>query len=82
MVKRNVPIDSFELAVVLTDVGIVSGAYIGLGKNKRVVILEDGYGDYAERSNKYIQSHLFNLTDWQGYFVSKWDMQIQHIIFR
>lgn len=71
LVSKYVDINQYEIAVVLTDVGIVSGAFIGLGEEKRIVILEDGMGDYAERPKGYIRKHLFNPFDIQGYLVAK-----------
>lgn len=71
LIKRYVPYDDFELAVVLTDVGIVSGAFICMGQEKRTVILEDGMGDYASRPKGYIFKHLLNPYDIQGFLVAK-----------
>lgn len=71
LISKYVNIDQYEIGVVLTDVGIVSGAFIGLGQEMQIVILEDGMGDYAERPKGYIRKHLFNPFDIQGYLVAK-----------
>lgn len=70
-ISKYVNVDKYKIAVVLTDVGIVSGAFVGLGEEKRVIILEDGMGDYADRPKGYIRKHLFNPYDIQGYLVAK-----------
>lgn len=70
-VSKYIDFDQYEIAVVLTDVGIVSGAFVGLSREKKTVILEDGMGDYADRSKGYIKRHLFNPYDIQGYLVAK-----------
>lgn len=71
IIKRYLLDIDYDLAVVLTDVGIISGAFIGLSKKKRTIILEDGMGDYAERPKGYILKHLSNAYDWQGFLVAK-----------
>ncbi len=71
LISKYVNIDQYEIGVVLTDVGIVSGAFIGLGQEMQIVILEDGMGDYAERPKGYIRKHMFNPFDIQGYLVAK-----------
>ena len=71
IVGQYVNIDNYDIAVVLTDVGIVSGAVIGVADEKEVVILEDGMGDYADRPKDYLRKHILNPFDWQGYFVAK-----------
>lgn len=71
LIKKYLPDTNYDLAVVLTDVGIVSGAFIGLSKKKKTVILEDGMGDYADRPKGYLLKHITNAYDWQGFFVAK-----------
>lgn len=61
---------NFDTAVVLTDVGFISGLFLTLGKEKQVVILEDGMGDYMERKYSNIFSHFHNFFDVQGFFLS------------
>lgn len=63
-------IDDYEEIVVLTDHGLVASAFIGLSKEKNIVILEDGKGDYMHRSNKNILQHLFSPFDWKGFLIA------------
>lgn len=70
LLGKYVKDEDYDIAVVLTDVGIVSGAFICMGDEKEIVILEDGMGDYFERTNKCLLKNLFNLYDWQGFFVA------------
>lgn len=67
---RKINLNDYDEIVVLTDVGVISGAFIGLGREKRVIILEDGYGDYARRTYSNIFSHFFNINYWQGLILS------------
>ena len=60
----------FDTAVVLTDVGFVSGMFCLFGKEKEIVILEDGVGDYLERKYSNIFSHAHNFFDVQGFVLS------------
>ena len=71
LVGKYINDEEYDIAVVLTDVGIVSGAFIALSDEKRVVILEDGMGDYFERSNRSLLKNLFNPYDWQGFLLAK-----------
>ncbi len=71
MVSKYTKFEDYDIAVVLTDVGIVSGAFIGLSAEKKTVILEDGMGDYADRPKGYLWKHFFNPYDWQGFLVAK-----------
>ena len=38
LVKKYVNIEDYDTVVVLTDIGVVTGAFIGLGKYKNIVI--------------------------------------------
>ena len=60
----------FDTAVILTDVGFVSGMFCQLGKEKEIVILEDGMGDYVQRKWSNIFSHFYNFFDFQGFLLS------------
>ncbi len=60
----------FDTAVILTDVGFVSGMFCQLGKEKEIVILEDGTGDYLTRKWSNIFSHFHNFFDFQGFLLS------------
>lgn len=70
-IKQYVSLDEYDVTVVLTDVGIISGMFIGVSKEHRTVILEDGMGDYAARPWNYLLKHWRNLYDWQGFLVAK-----------
>ena len=60
----------FDAAVILTDVGFISGMFCLLADHKDVVILEDGMGDYINRKYSNIFSHLHNFFDLQGFMLS------------
>lgn len=60
----------FDTAVVLTDVGFISGMFLSLGTKKEIVILEDGMGDYIDRKYSNIFSHFHNFFDVQGFILS------------
>ncbi len=60
----------FDTAVILTDVGFISGLFCLFGKEKEIVILEDGMGDYINRKYSNIFSHIHNFFDVQGYLLS------------
>ena len=60
----------FDTAVILTDVGFISGLFCLFGKEKEIVILEDGMGDYIDRKYSNIFSHFHNFFDIQGFLMS------------
>lgn len=62
---------NYDLAVVPTDVGMLCGAFIAQGKEKEVVILEDGIEDYLERKSGHILKHLNNVNEIAGYLLAK-----------
>lgn len=66
----DVDVDAFDRLVVMTDVGLISGMVVSLGKHKDVVIMEDGTGDYYERTYSQIRHHLNKSDMWQGMLVS------------
>lgn len=70
MADSYVDTDDYDEVVVLTDVGLVSGLFVGLSKSKKVVIMEDGTGDYLERTSKNILKHLFSAVDWKGFILA------------
>lgn len=71
LLNQYVNIDEYKKIVVMTDVGFVSGACLALGAEKSVVVLEDGVGDYVERTNRNLVRNITNLYDWQGYLMAK-----------
>ena len=60
----------YDEIVVLCDYGVVSGACCALGKEKEVVILEDGIGDYGERPRFIPLSKIWSFFYWQGFFLA------------
>ncbi len=68
--ENYVSLDDYDELVVMTDVGLVTGLAIGLGSQKRVVITEDGVGDYLYRSYKNLFKDFFSLHNWKGFLLS------------
>lgn len=60
----------YDTFVVIADVGVVSGACIALGSEKRVIILEDGLSDYANRPFFIPWKKIRSVNAWQGFFLS------------
>ena len=60
----------FDTAVVLTDVGLVSGLFLTLAPEKEIIILEDGMGDYEAREWKNILKNFTRFYDIQGFLLS------------
>ena len=60
----------FDTAVVLTDVGLVSGLFLTLAPEKEIIILEDGMGDYEAREWKNIFKSFSRFYDVQGFILS------------
>lgn len=71
IVGNYVNLDDYDELVVLTDSGIVSGACMALGKEKKVVILEDGTGDYFKRTTYFQKDGKVNIFQVQGYLLAK-----------
>ena len=68
--NNYVNIDEYDEINVMTDVGLVSGLAVGLSSQKKVVITEDGVGDYEVRKYKNVFSEFFTLHTWKGVFLS------------
>ena len=68
--SQYVNIDDYDELVVICDVGIVTGACIALGKEKKVVILEDGTGDYIPRYRFMNKTQLKSLYCWQCFLLA------------
>lgn len=60
----------FDTAVVLTDVGFISGLFLTLAPEKEIIILEDGMGDYELRKYINIFKRIRNLFEIQGFCLS------------
>lgn len=71
ILNRYVNLDEYDELVVIADVGIISGACVALGKEKQVIILEDGLSDYGERPQWIPRSKWKSSYSWQGFFLSK-----------
>ena len=65
--NKYVNIDEYDEINVMTDVGLVSSLAIGLGSQKEVVIMEDGVGDYLNRSYTNLFKEFFHLHTWKGF---------------
>lgn len=69
-IKKFIGEYDFDIAVVLTDVGFVSGLFLTLAPEKEIVILEDGMGDYEARKYGNILKRYKNLFELQGFCLS------------
>lgn len=70
LVNSYVNVNEYDEIVVIADVGIVSGACVALGCEKKVVILEDGIGDYGIRPRWISKEKMKSLYNWQGFFLA------------
>lgn len=70
LVNSFVDVSKYEEIVVLTDHGFISSAFIGLSNRKKIIILEDGKGDYMLRKNSNIFHHMFSFFDWKGFLMA------------
>ena len=71
LLKEYVSIDDYDEIVIIADVGIVSGACVSLGQEKKVVILEDGINDYSCRSKWIPKNKIKSLYAWQGFIMAR-----------
>lgn len=71
ILNKYVNLDEYDELVVIADVGIISGACVALGKEKQVIILEDGLSDYGKRPQWIPRSKWKSSYSWQGFFLSK-----------
>ena len=70
VISKYVKIDNYDKLVVLTDYTILAGMFLLFGKEKEVVILEDGIGDYRERKVSNIFKNFYHFRDLQGFFTA------------
>lgn len=70
IINQYVNESEYDEFVVIADVGVVSGACVALGKEREVVILEDGFPDYEERTTRLPISRIKSIYMWQGFFLS------------
>lgn len=61
----------YELAVISCDYGILPGAFLCEAKEKKIVILEDGVGDYEKRYSYLRIRSVRNINDIAGYLLAK-----------
>lgn len=69
-INSYVDLDDYDEIVVIADVGLVSGACVALGKEKEVVILEDGISDYGKRPRWISREKMKSPYNWQGFFLA------------
>lgn len=70
LINQYVNWDDYTRSVVLTSVGLISGACVALSDDKDVVILEDGGADYWERKKWIEFKNIKSLYHWQGFILS------------
>lgn len=70
LLNQFVDFDVYDEVVVIADVGIVSGACVALGREKKVIILEDGINDYSDRKMFIPKNKIKSIYAWQGFFLS------------
>ena len=71
LLKEYIPVDEYDEIVIIADVGIVSGACVTLGNEKKIVILEDGINDYGNRPKWIPNNKIKSIYAWQGFIMSK-----------
>lgn len=71
ILNEYIDIEKYSDICVMTDVGIVSGAAVAMGQEKKVVIFEDGIGDYAERKSRFEFNYLKNPYTMIGFWIAK-----------
>lgn len=70
LLGRYIRLSDYDEINVLADVGIVSGACVALGQEKKVIIMEDGAGDYRMRPKMVPKSHWRSGYTWQGFLMA------------
>lgn len=71
IINRFVNEKEYDEIVIIADVGLVSGACCSLGKEKEIIILEDGIGDYSTRKKWIPRGRLLSPYNWEGWMLSK-----------
>ena len=71
LLSRLIDLDEYSTIVVISDTGIITGACVALGKEKEIIILEDGINDYGNRPKWLSRGQYFSLYSWQGLLLSK-----------
>ncbi len=71
LIQQYVNWDNYERVVVLTGVGLVSGACIALSGEKDIVIMEDGTADYRNRRKWISWRNMNSFYHWQGFILAR-----------
>ncbi len=71
LINKYVTYDEYDEIVVLADVGIISGACVALGQEKKIIILEDGVSDYGTRPSLIPINKLYSTYLWQGFLLAR-----------
>ena len=69
-ISKYIENNDYDIVVVLTDVGLISGLFLTQASEKEIIILEDGMGDYEAREWKNILKSLSRFYDIQGFLLS------------
>ena len=68
--SEYVDLNEYDEINVLSDFAIISGAFVELSKEKKVVIMEDGNADYNERTFKNIYKKPLNVLNTEGFILA------------
>ena len=68
--SNYVELKSYDEINVLSDFGIISGAFTALSKEKQIIIMEDGVADYQERTFRNIYRQPINTVNFEGLLLS------------
>ena len=71
LLNHYVDLNEYDEIVVIADVGVVSGACVALGEEKKVIILEDGINDYSNRPRFISKEKIFSTYSWQGFLLAR-----------
>lgn len=71
MLSEYVNLKVYDEITVIADVGMLSGACVALGQEKKVVIFEDGINDFGNRPRMIPKRKIFSTYSWQGFLLSK-----------
>ncbi len=68
--SQYVDLTCYDEINVLSDYGVVSGMFVGLSREKKVVIMEDGNSDYKEKTYKNIYRKSPSIINTEGFIMS------------
>lgn len=71
IIKESIGDIKYDLAVIPCDYGILPGAFLAEARERKTVIMEDGVGDYNERSKWGILKRLNKPYDIIGFLLAK-----------